>query len=135
MCDNQCKMFLFSGPLLPNVISSHCMVEYKGQIIITGGRGLVNQGTKVMLFRLNGTKEIMYVPCITKVIIEKSCGGRFLWNRNWDLGWILAKWPTFLSFIASKSFDLWNHYIPQKHFAAHFDVSKFKNIWNFKKTP
>ena len=27
-----------------------------------------------------------------KVIIEKSRGGRFLWNRNWDLGWIWAGW-------------------------------------------
>ena len=27
-----------------------------------------------------------------KVIIEKSHGGRFLWNRNWDLGWIWAGW-------------------------------------------
>ena len=26
----------------------------------------------------------------TKVIIEKSRGGRFFWNRNWDLGWIWA---------------------------------------------
>ena len=25
-----------------------------------------------------------------KVIIEKSRGGRFLWNWNWDLGWIWA---------------------------------------------
>ena len=27
-----------------------------------------------------------------KVIIEKSRGGRFLWNRNCDLGWIWADW-------------------------------------------
>ena len=27
-----------------------------------------------------------------KVIIEKSSGGRFLWNRNLDLGWIWANW-------------------------------------------
>ena len=27
-----------------------------------------------------------------KVILEKTCGGRFLWNRNWDLGWIWAGW-------------------------------------------
>ena len=26
------------------------------------------------------------------VIIEKSCGGRFLWKRNWDFGWIWAGW-------------------------------------------
>ena len=31
----------------------------------------------------------------TKVIIEKSSGGRFLWNRNWDLGWIWAGLATF----------------------------------------
>ena len=30
-----------------------------------------------------------------KVIIEKARGGRFLWNRNWDLGWILAGSATF----------------------------------------
>ena len=29
------------------------------------------------------------------VIIEKSRGGRFLWNRNWDLGWIWAGLATF----------------------------------------
>ena len=28
----------------------------------------------------------------SKVIIEKSNGGRFLWNRNWDLGCIWADW-------------------------------------------
>ena len=27
-----------------------------------------------------------------KVIIEKSRVGRFLWNRNWELGWICADW-------------------------------------------
>ena len=31
-----------------------------------------------------------------KVIIEKSRGGRFLWNRNWDLGWI---WTGFFMFV------------------------------------
>ena len=30
-----------------------------------------------------------------KVIIEKSRGRRFLWNRNWDLGWIWAGLATF----------------------------------------
>ena len=25
-------------------------------------------------------------------VIEKSLGGRFFWNRNWDLGWIWAGW-------------------------------------------
>ena len=54
-------MFLFSGPLLPNAISSHCIVEYKGQIIITGGTGLSDQGFRVLLFRLNDTEEIGYV--------------------------------------------------------------------------
>ena len=24
--------------------------------------------------------------------IEKSCGGKFLWNRIWDLGWIWVSW-------------------------------------------
>ena len=28
----------------------------------------------------------------TKVILEKSRGRRFLWNRNWDLDWIWARW-------------------------------------------
>ena len=28
----------------------------------------------------------------SKVIREKSRSGRFLWNRNWDLGWIWASW-------------------------------------------
>ena len=27
-----------------------------------------------------------------KVIIEKSRGGIFSWNRDWDLGWIWADW-------------------------------------------
>ena len=29
---------------------------------------------------------------VGKVIIEKSRGGRFLWNSNWDLGSIWAGW-------------------------------------------
>ena len=51
----------------------------------------------------------------TKVIIEKFCSGRFLWNRNWDLGWIWAGW----------------HY-RKKHFGwswATFDVGFFKFSW------
>ena len=32
---------------------------------------------------------------VTKVIIEKSRGGRFLWNRNLDLGWIWTGLATF----------------------------------------
>ena len=32
---------------------------------------------------------------LSKVIIEKLRGGRFLWNRNWDLGWIWAGSATF----------------------------------------
>ena len=32
---------------------------------------------------------------IDKVIIEKSRGWRFLWNRNSDLGWIWAGLATF----------------------------------------
>ena len=47
-----------------------------------------------------------------KVIIEKSRGGRFLWTRDWDLG----RMADFPAFIASKSFNLWNHDIPQKCF-------------------
>ena len=31
----------------------------------------------------------------TEVIREKSRGGRFLWNKNWDLGWIWAGSATF----------------------------------------
>ena len=27
-----------------------------------------------------------------KVIIHKSCGEQFLWNRNWDLDWFWASW-------------------------------------------
>ena len=30
-----------------------------------------------------------------KVIREKSRGGRFIWNKNWDLGWIWASSATF----------------------------------------
>ena len=32
---------------------------------------------------------------LAKAIIEKSRGGRFLWNRNWDLGWIWDGSATF----------------------------------------
>ena len=46
--------------------------------------------------RSNEHYLITYVPYVTrvlsKVIIKKSRGGRFLWNRNWDLGWIWAGW-------------------------------------------
>ena len=38
------------------------------------------------------TFKIEKVSLEIKVIIEKSCGGIFLWNRNWDLGWIWADW-------------------------------------------
>ena len=32
---------------------------------------------------------------LVKIIIEKSRSKRFLWNRNWDLGWIWAGLATF----------------------------------------
>ena len=32
---------------------------------------------------------------LIKVIWEKSRGGKFLWNKNWDLGWIWAGSATF----------------------------------------
>ena len=41
------------------------------------------------------TPEVGNCTPICKVIIEKSRGGRFLWNRNWDLGWIWAGSATF----------------------------------------
>ena len=41
---------------------------------------------------------------LNKVIIKKSRDGRFLWIRNWDLGWIcLGRMANFPAFIASKS--------------------------------
>ena len=39
-------------------------------------------------------ENILWV-IVSKVIIEKLRGGRFLWNRNWDLGWIWAGLATF----------------------------------------
>ena len=36
--------------------------------------------------------EVTLENVVVKVIIEKSRGGRFLWNRNWDLGRIWAEW-------------------------------------------
>ena len=36
--------------------------------------------------------NLQQVPVLAKVIIEKSFGGIFLWNRNWKLGWIWADW-------------------------------------------
>ena len=57
-------VFFFSGPLLPNAMSSHCIVEYKGQIIITGGTGSKDQAYTVLLFRLNYTEEIRYISML-----------------------------------------------------------------------
>ena len=37
--------------------------------------------------RLNGKARVA-----SKVIIHKSRGDQFLWNRNWDLGWFWAGW-------------------------------------------
>ena len=39
--------------------------------------------------------QILCFLSLIKVIREKSRGGRFLWNRNWDLGWIWAGSATF----------------------------------------
>ena len=39
-----------------------------------------------------------------KVIIEKSHGGKFLWNRNSDLGWSRAGWHYW------KKEDIWAYY-------------------------
>ena len=45
---------------------------------------------KELLLLLLRETEQKQAEC--KVIIEKSRGGRFFWNRNWDLGWIWADW-------------------------------------------
>ena len=39
-----------------------------------------------------GVCQSYQVSPVSKVIIEKSRGGRFLWNKYWDLGWIWAGW-------------------------------------------
>ena len=36
--------------------------------------------------------QISPTMMITKVITEKSLGGIFLWNKNWNLGWIWGDW-------------------------------------------
>ena len=53
-----------------------------------------SQKTPCWIHYVSKTNSLQFT-CFTKVIIEKSRGGRFLWNRNWDLGWIWAGSATF----------------------------------------
>ena len=69
----------------------------------------------------------------TKVIIEKSCSGRFLWNTNWDLGWI---WAGSATLEAGFFMFSWAKKIFKKQFrrGKHFwDRMKIKNIFFFLK--
>ena len=80
-------------------------------IKITSSQHVVYTNYAICFFVLFLTVRIIHVPrqlfffevikawkfhiVSAKVIIGKSRGGRFLWNRNWDLGWIWAGWATF----------------------------------------
>jgi len=56
-----------------------------------------------LLFYSRPTIVVLY--CTFKFITEKYRGGRFLWNRNWDLGWFaLLKKKTF-GLIMSTTFE------------------------------
>ena len=60
-----------------------------------------------------------------KVIIEKSRGGRLLWNRNWDCCWSWASWQYW------KKEKIWADY--EQILRPGFNVSwakKLRNIWN-----
>ena len=85
------SLLLFPG-LLPLTVS---MINWRNP--------LSTEEKKLITFMLNNNVEcesypnlISHSKCGTKVIIEEFRGGRFSWNRNWDLGWIWAKWLTFL---------------------------------------
>ena len=68
-----------------------------------------------------------------KVIIEKSRGGRFLWNRNFRFGLDLGQMANFPAFIAAKSFDLWNNYIHQKFLYNLWHILMYQKYMKFKK--
>ena len=65
---------------------------------------------------------------VGKVIIEKSRGGRFLWNRNWDLGWIWAgsatMKPVFFMFLWAKKY-FQKHCRRWKHFWHNLKLKKY----------
>ena len=48
-----------------------------------------------------------------------------------DLGWMAVS----LAFIASKSFDLWNHHIPQMKCAFSFDIKFGNRFYSKEKRP
>ena len=56
----------------------------KLELILEAGDLFATSFSKTALRQSNGIW--------TKVIIEKSRGGRFLRNKNWYLGWIWASW-------------------------------------------
>ena len=95
-CSSDLKIFENSRPLALNFKSFPRLLE---QFFLTVG--LNNFGDKITFLSLwlvfFSKKNLYLTPVIYKVIIEKSRFGRFLWNRNWDLGRIWAKWLTFFS--------------------------------------
>ena len=76
---------------------------------------------------------------MAKFIIEKSRGGRLLWNRNWYLSWILAGWHYWATFEASffmfswakqneKIKTLYRGFLPYANFiTANFVTAVFQN--------
>ena len=64
---------------------------------------------------------LLFVPVTIKVIREKSRGGRFLWNKNWDLGWI---WASSATFEAGFFIFPW----AKKNFKKHF--RRWKHFWH-----
>ena len=65
-----------------------------------------------------------------KIVKEKSHGGRFLWNRRWDLGWIWANWHYRKKI---KNYADYEHNLEAVFFMFSL-AKKIKNqilIWNF----
>ena len=60
---------------------------------------------------------------VPKVIIEKSLSGKFLWNRNWDLGWIWAGWHYWKKTIGPIMSNFWGRF-----FQVFVGQKKKKNI-------
>ena len=71
------------GPTGPN--GAMGATDAKGPICPNGAKGPT--GAKVPTDPIGPTDSMGPI----KVIIEKSRGGRFLWIRNSDLGWIWAE--------------------------------------------
>ena len=104
-----------------------CKVHTAGDSVTYFPWWTMHGNTIKNIFIKNGDSFITFCLHTYKVILEKSRGEIFLWNRNWDLGWTMASLATFEAgfFMFSWARFFQKHCWQWKHFKHRLKSKRF----------